>query len=155
MGKALLLQLAMNLRALGIDSLRTQEHHSMGSHVKADVTFSLAGGSQPVIIVPVSINGRGPFQFILDTGAGLSLLAPYMASRFGIVATEFHEARGAGGAVKIGLCRVASHQVGAAERTNLKLGITDELHRIGTRVGARVDGDLGFNFLSAFEATID
>ena len=42
----------------------------------AKVKFRLAGGAQPLILLPVQVNGDGPFKFILDTGAGTSLLRP-------------------------------------------------------------------------------
>jgi len=51
------------------------------------VKFHLAGGAQPLILLPVSVNGQGPFEFILDTGAGTSLLSPELAQKIG--ATSF------------------------------------------------------------------
>jgi hypothetical protein len=41
----------------------------------AKVKFRLAGDAQPLILLPVQVNGDGPFEFILDTGAGTSLLS--------------------------------------------------------------------------------
>ena len=40
----------------------------------AETSFRLVGGENPLIIVPASVNDRGPYEFILDTGAGTSLL---------------------------------------------------------------------------------
>lgn len=36
------------------------------------------------IVVPVMVNGRGPFQFILDTGANTTVLAPHLAEQIGL-----------------------------------------------------------------------
>ena len=43
------------------------------------IRFRLAGGAQPLILLPVQVNDRGPFDFILDTGAGTSLLSTELA----------------------------------------------------------------------------
>src|SRR5437867_1631500 len=45
----------------------------------AKVKFRLAGGAQPLILLPVRVNERGPFEFILDTGAGTSLVSSELA----------------------------------------------------------------------------
>ena len=47
----------------------------------ATVHFRLAGGAQPLILVPVEVNDHGPFEFILDTGAGTSLIATELAEK--------------------------------------------------------------------------
>ena len=47
----------------------------------AKVKFRLAGGAQPLILLPVQVNGDGPFKFILDTGAGTSLLSSDLAKK--------------------------------------------------------------------------
>jgi len=36
------------------------------------------------IIVPVAVNCRGPFQFVLDTGASASVLSPHLAEALGL-----------------------------------------------------------------------
>ena len=47
----------------------------------AKAKFRLAGGAQPLILLPVEVNGQGPFEFILDTGAGTSLLSSELAKQ--------------------------------------------------------------------------
>jgi hypothetical protein len=44
------------------------------------VKFHLAGDAQPLILLPVQVSGAGSFQFILDTGAGTSLLSSELAA---------------------------------------------------------------------------
>jgi Aspartyl protease len=46
------------------------------------VKFRLSGGAQPLILLPVHVNSRGPLDFILDTGAGTSLLSTELAQSF-------------------------------------------------------------------------
>ncbi|MFL6602046.1 MAG: retroviral-like aspartic protease family protein [Steroidobacteraceae bacterium] len=38
------------------------------------------------IIVPVAVNCRGPFQFVLDTGASATVLSPHLVEALGLVA---------------------------------------------------------------------
>ena len=56
------------------------------------VKFRLAGGAQPLILLPVQVNGDGPFEFILDTGAGTSLLSSDLAKKLKIKIHQ-HERR--------------------------------------------------------------
>jgi multidrug efflux pump subunit AcrB len=52
------------------------------------------------MLVPVHVNERGPFDFILDTGAGTTLLTPELARPLGVQSTGSKEGQTAGGVVK-------------------------------------------------------
>lgn len=118
------------------------------------VKFRLAGGAQPLILVPVSVNEEGPFDFILDTGAGTSLLSTELAKRLGVEIIGAREGQSAGGKVSVSLARVDSMAVGETRLPDLDVGIVDLAH-IGRTVGAQIDGDLGYNFLKHFRITVD
>lgn len=120
-----------------------------------EVSFRLAGGAQPLILVGARVNGGPPHEFMLDTGAGVSLLTSECAAQSGVEATESKEGMGAGGRVTIPLGTAESLTVGAHEVRDVQVAITDELLRIGAAIGARVDGNLGYNFLKNFRLTID
>lgn len=120
-----------------------------------EVSFRLAGGAQPLILIPVRVGGAGTFEFILDTGAGTTLITPELARQLGVAETDHKEGVGAGGRVRVALGKVESLEVGAARVESLEVAITDELHRIGLAVGAQIDGDVGYNFLKNFRVTID
>ena len=111
--------------------------------------FRLAGGAQPLILVPVSINNEPPREFILDTGAGTTLLAPEFARELNIEITGSKEGQTAGGKVAVQLGRVSSVTVGRARRDDLDIAITDLSH-LSRAVGATIQGDLGYNFLRHF-----
>ncbi len=51
---------------------------------RTKVKFRLSGGAQPLILLPVSVNDHGPFEFILDTGAGTSLLSSELAKQLDV-----------------------------------------------------------------------
>ncbi|HKQ57032.1 MAG TPA: aspartyl protease family protein [Candidatus Eisenbacteria bacterium] len=121
----------------------------------SEVGFRLVGGDNPLILVPANVNDRGPYEFILDTGAGTSLLSPRLAERLGITANGAREGQGAAGKVSVSLATADSLAVGGARRAPMPIAITAELDRIGAAVGQPIDGDIGYDFLKAFRVTID
>jgi predicted aspartyl protease len=120
----------------------------------AKVKFRLAGGAQPLILLPVAVNDRGPFDFILDTGAGTSLLSTELAQRLDVEVIGSKEGQSVGGKVAVSLATVDSLAVGDVTLDDLDVGIVDLSH-IGRTVGAKIDGDLGYNFLRHFRITLD
>ncbi|HEV2149251.1 MAG TPA: retropepsin-like aspartic protease [Longimicrobiaceae bacterium] len=120
-----------------------------------EVAFELAGPTDAAIIVPVFINGQGPFDFVLDTGATLTCLDAEASRRL-----ELPERRGAigmgagvGGAGRMRLVRIDSIRVGSARAEDLTGCEVDLRH--AARVGVDVDGLLGLNFLKPFRVTLD
>ena len=118
------------------------------------VKFRLAGGAQPLILLPVQVNDRGPFEFILDTGAGTSLVSSELARELDIKVVSSKEGQGAGGKISVLLAKVDSLAVGQTRLPDVDVGIVD-LGQIGRAVGAKIDGDVGYNFLKHFRVTID
>jgi predicted aspartyl protease len=116
--------------------------------------FRLAGGVEPLILLPVQVNGRGPFDFILDTGAGTSLLSSELAERLGVKITGSKEGQSAAGKVAVSLAKVSSFAIGSTRLDDVDVGIVD-LSQIAKTIGANVDGDLGYNFLRYFRVTLD
>jgi len=118
------------------------------------VKFRLAGGAQPLILLPVQVNGDGPFEFILDTGAGTSLLSSDLAKKLKIKIISTKEGQSAGGKISVSLAKVDSLAVGQAKLDDVDVGIVDLTH-IGITIGTKIDGDVGYNFLKHFRITID
>src|SRR4051812_48397489 len=116
--------------------------------------FRLAGGAQPLILLPVHVNGRGPYDFIFDTGAGTSLLSSQLAKEIGVQILGSKDGQGAGGKVSVSLAKVDSFSVGDKKIADVDVGIVDLSH-IGKTIGANIEGDLGYNFLKHFRVTID
>ncbi|HWY40081.1 MAG TPA: retropepsin-like aspartic protease [Chthoniobacterales bacterium] len=118
------------------------------------IGFRLAGGAQPLILLPVQVNDRGPFDFILDTGAGTSLLSTEVAKKLDIKVIGSKEGQSAGGNVSVSLAKVDSLTVAETKVEDVDVGIVDLSH-IAKTIGAKIDGDLGYNFLKHFRVTID
>src|SRR5882762_8634330 len=119
----------------------------------AKVKFRLAGGAQPLILLPVHVNNRGPFDFILDTGAGTSLLSSELAKQLEVKVIGSKEGQSAGGNVSVSLTKVDWLAVGQTKLADVDMGVVD-LGQIGKTIGAKIDGDLGYNFLKHFRITI-
>src|SRR5438132_9458589 len=124
------------------------------SSASTKVKFRLAGGAQPLILLPVRVNDRGPFDFILDTGAGTSLLSSDLAKQLEAKVIGSKERQSAGGKVSVSLAKVDSLTVGETKLHDVDVGIVD-LSQIGKTIGAKIDGDLGYNFLKHFRVTIN
>src|SRR5213595_3809152 len=121
---------------------------------RAKVKFRLAGDAQPLILLPVRVNGDGPFEFILDTGAGTSLLSSDLAKKLNIKIISTKEGQSAGGKISVSLAKVDSLAIGQAKLDDLDVGLVDLSH-IAKAIGTRIDGDIGYNFLKHFRIAID
>jgi len=126
----------------------------IASPAAGKVKFRLVGGAQPLMLVSVSVNEQGPFEFILDTGAGTSLLSPEVFQSLKIESTGSKQGHTAGGTVDVLLATVDSFAVGEMRHDDIDVAVMDLSH-IGRTVGAKLDGDLGYNFLKHFRLTID
>ena len=116
--------------------------------------FRLAGGAQPLILLPVHVNGNGPHEFIFDTGAGTSLLSSDLARKLDIDILGSRDGQSAGGKVSVSLAKINSLAVGDTKINDVDVGVVD-FAGIGQTIGAQIDGDLGYNFLKHFRITIN
>src|SRR5215472_7834660 len=108
------------------------------------ITCNFHGKATQGLLVPVHVNDKGPYEFILDTGASHCLLSPVLAVILGVAPDIEKQATGAGGPVTLGFAHVASIAVGSTRQYKVQVAISDELQRIGKAIRSRVDGDLGF-----------
>src|SRR5690349_15888383 len=108
---------------------------------------------ESVITVPVLVNGRGPFDFVFDTGTESSLIDSDLAAQLNISPLDevgvFNPtgeqlfAKGSADEVSIGPARVLHSQ--------MIIGNLDSLHA----VSPRIRGIIGQNLLSHFDYVID
>lgn len=64
------------------------------------------------VVAPVTVNGQGPFRFIIDTGANRSALSDGLASRLGLASTTTDEVHSVHGVTVAPLVNVSSLQYG-------------------------------------------
>jgi hypothetical protein len=114
----------------------------------------LENGKQVIALVPVTINGKGPYTFALDTGASQSLVDAAVAKELGVAkSVDTHPVAGITEVTKVRTIKVASWSVGGVKlppttvvEANLPFGNADH----------GVQGLLGSDMLSAFDiVTID
>lgn len=111
-------------------------------------------GKQVIALVPVTIDGHGPYTFALDTGASQSLVDSGVARRLRVRHTgASHQVAGITDVTKVATIRVDRWRVGTVRlpattlvEANLPFGSAD----------GGVQGLLGSDMLSAFDVvTID
>ena len=120
---------------------------------------SSAAGAEPleypieiagqVILIKTTVNGRGPFTFILDTGATETVVTPPTARRVGIAGAAEP------GAVGHGMAKTVA--VGAVSVSDLPVLVVDPPQALSLRLdkGINYAGILGYTFLAPQVTTID
>lgn len=101
------------------------------------------------VVAPVSVNGEGPFRFIVDTGANRSVVSEALADRLGLVANGVGEVHSVHGVSTAPLTRVRSLQYGG-----LALN-TQELPILGGAVMAGEHGLLGVDGMRGRRLRLD
>jgi predicted aspartyl protease len=114
-----------------------------------NLAFKLVGKEQALIMVPVYANEQGPFDFVFDTGAGMTILHAELAERLHIREGETKEAMGAGGKVNVFLSQLESLALSSARQDKLGIAVTD-LSQLSQAIQCKVDGIVGYNFLKHF-----
>lgn len=106
----------------------------------------------PFLFAEVSINGQGPFRFLIDTGATQTVLTPKVATKLGLqkIATNIMFGVGGAGKVESPIYRADSLKVGDVTVKDLPLGtIANPLLELF------LDGILGPTLLADFLITMD
>jgi predicted aspartyl protease len=103
------------------------------------------------VVVPVMVNGRGPFRFIVDTGANHSTITPRLAHELGLKPAEAASIilDGITGTAQVSFVRIDRLQAG-----DLTMGSTD-LPVVWAPVMAGADGILGAAGLTEKSLLID
>ncbi|MDB5092964.1 MAG: hypothetical protein JWO85_1065 [Candidatus Eremiobacteraeota bacterium] len=125
--------------------------------------FSLPSGSTTIpfelvdnhVDLPVTINGKGPFHFIFDTG-GANYIDSSLAMELGIRKTGKGRLSGVGARTeRIAFGKVDTLQVGDATLYNQVFTVGPVRDGFGVSSGKPVDGLIGFEVLSRFVTTFD
>jgi predicted aspartyl protease len=83
--------------------------------------------------VPVTVNGRGPFPFVIDTGSNRSVVSDALAAQLGLPAAGSLQIKAATGIARTDSVRVASLVVGHRHLTNFQAPVlqADNLGALG------------------------
>jgi len=120
-----------------------------------EVAFELAGPNEAALMVPVYLNGTGPYDFVLDTGATFTCVEEGLAEELALpdVAGPDAVGYGVGGAGRLRLVALDSLRLGEAAAEALTACVLDLAHF--QVPGMEVQGLVGLNFLRAFRVILD
>ena len=127
--------------------------------------FSIANGAKqasvPIqvsenhVYLNVMLNGKGPFQFVLDTG-GANVVDSTVAKALGVASTGTSEITGVGSASSnSSFAVIRTLQVGNARIANQVFVVLPIARSVGMAHGIRMDGVIGYEVLSRFVTTFD
>jgi Aspartyl protease len=119
----------------------------------AQTIIKLTTASGGYLIVPVSINGSGPYPFLLDTGSNSTLVRNELLDTFGISSKKLTPANVTAGVSYLHPTVAESVTVADLSINGLKIeGIDDDQI---SRLRVSIQGVLGEDFLKHFDILID
>lgn len=120
-----------------------------------EIAMRMAGPNEAALMVDVFLNGEGPYEFVLDTGATFTCVSRPRAEELDLPARRGATGFGAGigGTGRVDLVRVDSLRVGEARAFDLTACVLDLDHL--DVLGTEIDGLLGLNVLREFTVTLD
>jgi predicted aspartyl protease len=104
-----------------------------------------------LVIVPIAINGAGPFNFLLDTGASRSVVDRKIADQLSLPCVAQSIAVGAEGTTSVSLVHVNSVSMGGSTVPGLTLTLLPQ----SASLPEKVSGVLGEDFLERFDLLLD
>jgi len=88
-----------------------------------DAVLAASADASNRMTVPVRVNGRGPFPFIVDTGSTATVLSEVLAAQLGLTATDKLLVKAATGVSASDAVRVMSLEVGPRRLANLHMPV--------------------------------
>lgn len=101
-----------------------------------------------LLTIDVHINGKGPFNFVVDTGADRTVIAEDVARQLDLTTTEPVLVEGVVRTVRADTVRIQTATVGSVTRENVKTPVLP-------RAQLLVDGYLGLDVIDGYRVTLD
>ena len=136
------------LTATAVSTL-TAETHCPGN--AASVPLRMVNRHQ--MIVAVSINHTGPYNFLLDTGTQMTMLDPSLATTLQLSTSGTAEVASAGVSASASFAQVELIEAGSRSTANQNVLVYDLKNLQAT--GLDIQGVLGEDFLEQFDMMID
>lgn len=127
--------------------------HADGSPADAGSPFDTGPGGAFVLLA-ARVNDRGPYRFLVDTGASTTAIAPRVARELGLSGTPA-EALGVMGKLAAESFVLDRLEVAGRVVTDLEAGSIDVFDYTSQAAGTTVDGILGYTFLRQFRVVLD
>ncbi len=106
------------------------------------------------LFVSVKINGTGPYRFLLDSGAGTTILDVSLVKSLGLEMKEGMKALGVGGLENIGAVSIDSMELDGFKMKNLRLYASD-FGKLRETFNMSFDGVLGFDLFNRTIVKLD
>jgi predicted aspartyl protease len=117
-----------------------------------EVPFSF---EHKLVFIQTKINGKGPFNFMLDTGSDISAINLSLARELGLLLGGGQQAQGAGTEQSLFYkTRFAQVELSGVVASDISAGAID-LSKISQALHTTLDGILGYNFLHGRVVQID
>jgi hypothetical protein len=142
---------AQDVSAFAQPSAKISDFSFAGNAKETTFPFQLINNH---IYANVSVNGKGPFLFIFDTG-GMNVVTPPLVKELGLKTEGSFEGRGAGDkTMDMGLTKLSSIQLGDASVKD-QLFIAAPLDQMSPIEGTTMIGMIGFETFRRFVTRID
>ncbi|MDB5013851.1 MAG: peptide-binding protein [Daejeonella sp.] len=136
--------------------LHAQRFQFKGRRTKETLNFKLV---KNLMIIPLTINGKGPFNFILDTGVGLFIISDTsLIDNLNIQSRRSIKIMGFGSGVDLSAYVTPSIQVkiGNSVANNLPAALLKkDIFELSSFVGMPIHGLVGFDFFDSFTVRIN
>ena len=106
-----------------------------------------------LMVVSVSVNDRGPFDFLIDTGTNTTLIDPQLATELGLQPKDTLKLASLGNAAEVPRYYFQTFRVGPASVSNQE-ALAVPLPQL-TALDHNIRGVLGMNFLLQFSFRLD
>jgi predicted aspartyl protease len=146
---------AVVLLVSGCDQMSPRRTTAPADPAQGEIPFRMVGAGGAALVVSTHINGQGPYDLILDTGATMTCVSQTLAGDLELPSrrTGVGIAIGVGASGQVRMVQVDSLRVGEASAEGLPVCVLD-LAAVQT-VAADVHGLLGLNFLRNYHLTLD
>jgi hypothetical protein len=115
-----------------------------------DIPFKFIGKH---LFIPVTVQGKEQL-WILDTGAGMSVINKAFAEKLGLELEGDLKGRGAGGTVDVSFATLPPYSLQGIQFQEQTVAVI-EMNELIRRIGLDIVGILGFDFLSRFVTKVD
>ncbi len=119
--------------------------------------FYITNPERPIITIKGTINGKGPFNFIFDTGASMTVIEEQTAKKLGLHrnALATRNAQSASGPIVTTILNVESIKVDDVEAKDIKVGVIDLSNVSKCGCIGDLGGIIGYNFVKDYKVLID
>jgi predicted aspartyl protease len=113
------------------------------------------GSPKPLILIDAMVNGRGPFRFAVDTGAGSVVISTELSKRLNLQGGASIPMQGAGGAASGVMTQLSTLVFAGVSLRDVTVVAADIFGPLRRPVGGELDGIIGYNVMKDFTVTID